>query len=216
MKIRLIEPGIALAFVATVAITGCNTATDPAGSGGSSTNLATGGTGASVSTGGTSGGGASGSDSFPSLSDTKALGALTTAEASQLCTDAYAYYGRTIDRGTLCKAQGVTHGVSTSSPTDAMLQEYCKTKETSCLQASPSTPTCDPFPSPCTATVGEYSQCIVDNAAAFKAGASGLAACATITLNDLPAAWDFVTADQPASCALLNANCAGVNYPTPR
>ncbi len=81
---------------------------------------------------------------------------------------------------------------------------------------SSTTPTFDPFPSPVHGNVGQYAACIIDNTAAFKTGASGLAGCATVILNDLPAVWDFVAAEPPASCATLNLNCAEVNYPTPR
>jgi hypothetical protein len=191
------------------------------GTGGTTGSAGTGGTVAiagSSSTGGTvaiAGSSSTGAGSVTTLSGTESLGSLTTAEATQLCNDAYAYFGRVISRATLCKATALTSAVSTSAPTDAVLQQNCSGSETTCLQASPTSPSCGDIPTPCTATVAEYSTCIVDQATAYNRGVSGLPGCATVTLGDMPVLWDFVTADLPASCTALDITCAGLNLPSP-
>ncbi len=42
-----------------------------------------------------------------------------------------------------------------------------------------------------------------------------LLGCATITRNDLPAVWKFVTAGSPASCSAMEPVCAGIDIPLP-
>ncbi|MBN1608189.1 MAG: hypothetical protein JW940_16265 [Polyangiaceae bacterium] len=218
--------GLASAMVvvgAAMATAGCSSSGETAGTGGtestggSSSSGGTVGTGGTESTGGSSsstGGGTSGG-SVTSLSGTVALSALTAAEAAQLCSDAVAYYRSAIDRASLCKWQGLAFGVSSSAPTDAKLQENCAGQETTCLQADPQSASCSEIPSPCTATVAEYSACITDQAAAFTQGVSTLPGCATVTTADKPALWEFMTAELPASCTLLDATCAGLNPPPP-
>jgi len=193
---------------------GAATGGSSAATGGSS--AATGGSsaatgGSSAATGGSSGSGAS----VTTLSGTMSLGSLTAAEATQLCNDAYAYFGQAISRATLCKATGLTTAVSSSAPTDAAMQQFCTDNESICLQASPNSPSCGDIPTPCTVTVAQYSTCIVDKASAYNQGVNGLASCATVGRADLPAIWDFVTANPPASCTALDATCAGLDVPTP-
>ncbi len=191
------------------------------GSGGGSS-AATSGSGGSSSTGGNGGSGGSpgagtgtGGDSVTSLSGSKPLGTLTPSEATQLCDDTYAYFGRAVSQATLCKAAGLTFAVSSSAPTDAQLQQNCASEETACLQADPASASCSDITSTCSVTVAEYSACIAEQAATFTAGAEPLAGCATVTKNDLPAIWDFATRDLPASCASIESACAGLNVPTP-
>jgi hypothetical protein len=40
------------------------------------------------------------------------------AEATQLCNDAYAYFGHAISRATSCKWKGLAYAISSSAPTD--------------------------------------------------------------------------------------------------
>lgn len=208
----------------TIAITSCANyaAAGIGGTGGATASAGTGGTASaagSSSTGGTAtlgGSSSAGASSVTTLSGTKPLGSLTAAEATQLCSDIYAYYGRTVPRATVCKANGLTGAVSSSSPTDAVLQQFCQTRESTCLQSSATSPTCSDLPTPCTATVADLSACIVDTATAYNQGAGALPGCATVTLANLPAIWDFVTATPPASCGALDGTCAGLDIPTPR
>ena len=243
MQNRLIGFSLAAMVASAMATNGCSATTDAAGSGGGSNTAQTGGLGggsntaqtggsgggsniaqtggsggssSSTNIGGTGTGGSSEPGSVTTLSATKALSALTSAEATQLCANAYAYFDRAISRSVLCKAKGLAFGVSSSAPTDAMLQDNCKGQETTCLQASPASPNCDPLPSPCNATVAAYSACIADQASTYNQGVSGLTGCATVTHDDLPAVWDFVTQDAPSSCTTMVSICAGLNYPTPR
>src|SRR4051812_20079132 len=76
---------------------------------------AAGGTGGSPSSGGTGGAGGAGS-SVTTLGGTKAVNALTAAEATQLCNDTYAYFGSAIAKATTCKFRGLAYGASSSAP----------------------------------------------------------------------------------------------------
>ena len=226
-----------IGLVSAMALAGCSDYSSGAGTGGTASTMggssSTGGNasstggqsaggaptgGSSAATGGSSAatGGSSGSGaSVTTLDGTKSLGSLTAAEATQLCNDAYAYFGQAISRATLCKATGLSSAVSSSAPTDAVMQQYCTQYENTCLQAGPSSPSCGAIPTPCSGTVAQYSTCIVDKASAYNQGVNGLASCTVVTRNDLPAIWDFVTANPPASCTELDATCAGLDVPTP-
>ena len=156
------------------------------GSGGSSSSGGSPGTGGSPGSGGSSGtGGSSGSgSSVTTLGDTKALGALTAAEATQLCKDVYAYFGKNISMATACKYRGLSDATSSSPSTDAQMQQVCKDHENACTQAgtgvgSADKPGCGDIPATCTATVAQYSACISDEVAVFNQGVSGLPSCAT-------------------------------------
>ncbi len=167
--------------------------------------------GNAAATGGSSGSGAS----VTTLSGTRSLDSLTAGELTQLCSDAYAYFSHVITRATLCKATGLTTAVSSSAPTDAAMQQYCRDHESACLQGSTPSPSCSAPPTPCFVTVAQYSTCIVDRADAYNQGVNGLASCATVTRDDLPAIWDFVTANPPTSCAAVDLSCSGLDVPTP-
>jgi hypothetical protein len=161
------------------------------------------------------GGSTSSGSSVTNLSGTKALNGLTTAEATQLCSDTYAYFGQAISRPTLCKWKGLAYAISSSAPTDSMLQQNCSSRETPCLQATPDSPSCSDLPSTCTATVAQYSACITDQTAVFTPTVSGLADCATVKTTDLAAVWAFRTGDLPASCVSLTDKCPDLDIPTP-
>jgi len=218
MRNGMIE--LALVLVTTIATAGCADYSSGAtvGTGGS---LNAGGatpTGGSASTaiGGTGAGGATAVGSVTNISAIQVLGTLSAAQATQLCSDAYAYYGSAISHATTCKWKGLVFGVSSSAPTDEVLQANCATQESTCMQAGPANPSCGDLPSPCTATVAEYSTCIADQATVFAQTVSGLASCATVTHTDLEAVWAYSSAAMPASCQALDITCAGVDLPTPR
>jgi hypothetical protein len=195
-------------------------------SGGTSSQGGTVGTGGSSSTGGTvgsggvSGGGGAGGDggggSITTLGGSKPLGGLTPSEATQLCDDTYAYFEQAISKPTLCKWTGLTYAVSSSAPTDAQLQKNCTSLETSCLEAGAAIPSCRDIPTTCTATVAQYSACIVDKTDALNKSVGELASCATVTMTDLPAVWDLTTVDPPPSCTTVTDACPSIDIPTPR
>jgi hypothetical protein len=172
-------------------------------------------TGGSISSGGAGSGGAGGDGSITTLSGSKPLGSLTPSEATQLCNDTYAYYGKAISQATLCKSAGLTYGVSSSPPTDSQLQQNCASQQSACLKANSAIASCSAIPAGCTATVAQYSTCITDEASAFNDGVNGLAGCATVTLADFAAIWSFVTANPPASCTTVTDICATLDIPTP-
>ena len=165
---------------------------------------------------GTGSGGASASSSVTTLGSSQTLGSLTAAQDTQLCNDTFAYYGQAVSQATLCKSAGLTYAVSSSAPTDSKFQQNCTSRESSCLNAGAASPSCSTIPASCTVTVAQYSACITDTATAFNSGVDGLASCATATLSDEAAIWDFVTANPPDSCAPLAALCATVDIPTPQ
>ena len=173
--------------------------------------------GASGGSGGYAGGGgaASGGGSVTTLSGSKSLGSLSAADATQLCNDTYAYYQRSISQAVLCKESGLAYGVSSSAPTDAQLQQNCKSLEGACLTAPPAVASCGSIPTSCSMTVAQYAACIADQAAAFNAGVAALPGCATVTQNDLQGVWNLVTGDPPASCASLANTCAALEIPLP-
>jgi len=219
MRIDINE--LACIFVlASIVTVGCSSDSNSGKTGNAGTGgTATGGSSSVSSLGGSGTGGTASSStavgSVTTLSGTKTLDSLTATEASQLCTDIYAYYGRAIPRSLVCKASGLTYGVSSSAPTDALLQQNCATQEATCLQATTTNSKCGALPSPCTATVEEYSACIADTAAAYKQSVSALIGCATVTHSDLAGVWTFITGAPPASCAALDLTCSGLDMPLP-
>ncbi|HVT07637.1 MAG TPA: hypothetical protein VHO67_09270, partial [Polyangia bacterium] len=206
---------IAVGMALATASAGCSSSGAKAGSG-SGGGTATGGTvaaGGHVGSGGSAAGGTVGG-SVTTLSGSRSLGSLSSAEATQLCNDTYAYYGRAITQATLCKEAGLAFGVSSSAPNDAQLQQNCQTQETACLAAGPAVPSCSTIPASCAATVAQYATCISDQVAAFNSGVAGLASCAAVKTSDLPTVWNLVAGDPPASCAAV-ASCEGYDVPTP-
>ena len=178
-----------------------------------------GGLGGSSSSGGSATGGSSGSGgtgagggSVTTLSGTKTIQALTTAEATQLCDDTYAYFGSAIPHATACKWAGVAFAASSSAPTQEVLTNNCTTHETSCPISNPG---CSDLPSTCKATVAEYSACISDEVAVFIQAVSGLPDCDTITRAALEPVNAAMSADPPASCASLSDKCPDLYPPTP-
>ena len=189
--------------------------------GSSSSGGAVGTGGSSSSSGGQAGGGATGGGSVTTLSDTKALNALTAADATQLCKDVYAYFGKTIPMATACKYKGLSYATSSSAPTDTQFRQICTEHETSCTQAnsgvgSADNPGCNDIPSTCTATVAQYSACISDEVTAFNTAVDGLPSCAASTSATISAVWEVMTPTTPASCDALTATkCPDLTLPTP-
>jgi hypothetical protein len=170
--------------------------------------------GNTVSNGGNAG--TAESPSVTHLSGTETVGSLSTTDATQLCDDTYAYFGKALSQSDLCKWAGLTHGVSSLASSDATLQESCKTQENSCLQAGAVVAKCDTIPADCDVTVSVFSACITAQAQAFNEAVNGLPGCATVALSDLPGVWAYGTADLPATCTAITEKCPTFNLPTPR
>ena len=183
------------------------------GTGGSTSKGGSMGTGGSSSSGGAGSGGAGGGTSITTVSSSKPIGSLTPSEATQLCNDTYAYFGKAISQANYCKWAGLSYGVSSSAPSDSQLEQNCKSQETPCLKGSPGAASCDY--KNCSVTVSQYSTCMIDEAAAFNSAVGALPGCATVTLPDLSGVWAYMTADPPASCAAITNNCQTVDLPTP-
>jgi len=178
-----------------------------------------GGSGGSAGAGGTGGADASTGTAVTSLSGARALNALTTAEANQLCNDTYGYFASAIPQGTECKWKGLSYAASSSAPSQTVLQQNCTTQENACLQAdggASSNPGCGDIPPDCTATVAQYSTCISDEVSAFSQTVGGLPSCATLTSAGTGAIFDAQTGGTPpASCASLSNACPALYPPSP-
>jgi hypothetical protein len=218
-RARSVRKRLAIAAALTIAIVsaGCSSSNGAkgAGTGGSPGSGGAVGSSGGVGSGGSAAGGTTGGGAVTTLSGSRSLGSLSPAEATQLCDDTYAYYGRAISQATLCKEAGLAFGVSSSAPTDAQLRQNCQSQEAACLAAGPAVASCGSIPMPCGVTVAQYSACVSDQAAAFNTGVAGLASCTTVSLADLQSVWDLVAANPPASCASLDDTCAGLDVPTP-
>ena len=199
----------------TVGTGGSSSGGQTVGTGGNSSKGGTVGTGGSSSNGGTMAGGAGGGGSVTSVSGGKTLGSLTPSEATQLCQDTSAYFGKNISPATLCKEAGLGFSVSSSAPTDAQLEQNCSGREAECLQGGPAIANCTAISANCTATVDQYSACITDRVAAFNQQVNALPSCATVTLPDLAAVWDFMTGALPASCTPVTDKCQTLDIPSP-
>jgi hypothetical protein len=190
-----------------------------AGTGGSTSTGGAVGTGGSTSTGGSQAGvGGSGGDSFTTLSGTTALSALTQEEATQLCDEAYAYYGSAISTETFCKWKGLSFATSSSAPTEEQLRANCADKENRCL-ADPAAALadnsgCNSFPADCAATVADYCACVRDQAATFTQTVAGISNCDALTSEGTNAVWDALGAAPLASCTFSDT-CPGLYPPNP-
>jgi hypothetical protein len=198
----------ALVLASTMASAGCGASGD--GTGGSG--------GTSPGSGGTqTGGGGSGGDSVTSLSGATSLGALSEAEAAQLCDDTYAYFRNAISTATNCKWKGLSFATSSSAPTEEQLQANCTEKESGCLAdpaaALANNPGCSPFPDNCMATVSDYSRCIKDQVDVFEQTVAAIADCDVLTGTGTDAVWAALGADPPASCTF--PTCTGLYPPNP-
>jgi hypothetical protein len=186
------------------------------GSGGTAGSTGSGGGGGS-SSGGTGGGGG-GASPITTLSGTRAVNSLSAAEAEQLCSDSYAYFGTSIPKATTCKWKGLAFGASSSAPTDAQLQSNCTSKESSCQQlADPwaDNPGCNEIPATCTATVEQYSTCIRDEVTAFLQLVNGFPVCAMLARSNASDILTAIAGDPSASCASLMNTCPDLYPPGP-
>ena len=219
------------ALVAAIASVACSSSSggdgggSGAGTGGSSSGASSSGSsgsGSGASSSGSTGSGSSGSGSdagglsVTTLDASRSLGSLTTAEAARLCADTFAYLAATIAKTTTCKWSALKQAASSSSPSDAMLQMFCSNNESACDQSDAgAAPMCDPLPSPCMATVGQYSACIRDEAAALVQTVKGFPSCAMLQRSNTSDIFTAEGADAPPSCTALSNACNGINPPNP-
>jgi hypothetical protein len=220
---------VVLAMMTTLGCSSSNGGGTGGSGGGSSTGgtpgtggvPATGGAGGRAGSPGTGGGGNGGSGTSPvtTISGTKALNALSTTEATQLCNDTYAYFGSAISMTTICKWQGLFYGSQSSPPSQSVLQQKCTQKETSCTGGGDPWANnigCNDLPSDCSATVAQYATCIHDQVAAFVQTVNGLPDCASLMTTDESKVTDAqINANPPASCASLVSQCADLTPPSP-
>jgi hypothetical protein len=171
-----------------------------------------------MGTGGRSGGGGAGGgeSSVTTLGGSKAVNALTAAEATQLCNDTYAYFGSAIPKATTCKWKGLSYAASSSAPSQAVLQQNCTSQATPCLQSDPwaNNSGCNGIPSTCAATVAQYAACIKDEVAAFIQTVDGLPSCTALT-STAPIFDAQTGGTPPASCTSLGNACPDLYPPNP-
>jgi hypothetical protein len=139
------------------------------------------------------------------------LNTLTPAEITQLCDDTNAYVGGSVSKQNACKYSALLDAASSSSPTEVELQAYCSDAENACNQDAASMgpgALCGQVPSTCSATVAQYSVCIVDETALFEQGVSELVSCSMMTFDDVTSIYDVSTdADDAAGCMALMTAC---------
>jgi len=148
-----------------------------------------------------------------------ALNTLTAAEATQLCTDTGTYVTGAISRPTGCKYKAIVFAASNSSPTNEQMQAACASTEASCNQDA-SVPgaggmtSCGQIPATCTATIEQYSTCVMDQAVIFEQEANELTSCSMLTFANLSTVYDVPNAASAApSCATLQAACPNFTVP---
>jgi hypothetical protein len=227
-----------MALAWTTATFGCSSSSSDGGAGGS---VSSSGSGGAASLGGGSGhagtgggssgnggvtslggssasGGSSGGSAVTTLSGIRPVNALTTAEATQLCNDTYAYFGSASSTATTCKWRGLSYAASSSAPSQAVLQQNCSSQESGCVQAAKpwdNNSGCSDIPATCTATVTEYSTCISDEVAAFVQVVNGLPSCTTLASTDTAAIFEAQAGTPPASCVSFSDKCPDLTPPGP-
>ena len=149
------------------------------------------------------------------------LGALSGAQATELCNAETRFAQQSSLEMDACReAAFLTAALAASfSPdmTDADLQSACTAAYTSCLHpdgGAGATQSCTAPPANCTATVSDLATCLDDEAAATRALAARLPDCGSITRASLTAN-DGGTASsatsQPAACQTLQQKCSGAS-----
>lgn len=148
-----------------------------------------------------------------------ALNTLTAAEAVQLCTETGAFVTAAISRPTGCKFRAIVAAASTSAPTNEEMQAACAASEAACND-DPSVPgpggetSCSQIPPTCTATIEQYSTCMVDQAAVFEQQANALTSCSALTFANLSTVYDVANAANTApGCMALQTACPAFNLP---
>lgn len=197
----------AVVSLATLAVSGCGSEGDDDGSG---TVQPVPASSCTMSSGGTM---------VTNFCGSAAINTLTAAEAVQLCTETGAFVTAAISRPTGCKFRAIVAAVSTSAPTNEEMQAACAASEAACND-DPSVPgpggetSCSQIPPTCTATIEQYSACMVDQAAVFEQQATALTSCSTLTFANLSTVYDVAPAANAApGCMALQTACPTFNVP---
>jgi hypothetical protein len=224
MRYGLVGLLSAMALASTMMTAGCSggdddDAADTASGGAVGTGGADGTTGGAVGTGGLAAGvGGGGANPVTTVNSAATLSALSETEVTQLCDEAYAYYGTAIPTAVFCKWRGLKYATSSSPHSDQQLIDNCSSTEATCL-ADPAAALadnsgCNNFPATCGATVADYTACIMDLAAAFTVTVNAIPDCSVLTMDDTAMVWEAQGADAPASCD-FSATCQGLYPPNP-
>lgn len=208
MRNGLIGLAGVLSFVATMTAVGCGS--DESDDGGGAADMVVTASSCTMAAGGTT---------VTNFCGAAALNTLTAAEAIQLCSDTSAYIVGAISRATGCKYRAIVAAASTSAPTNEQMQAACTAAESTCNQdASVPGPggetSCGQIPATCTATIEQYSTCVVDQAVIFEQEANELTSCATLTFGNLSTVYDVpIAANAAPSCMALQTACANFTVP---
>jgi hypothetical protein len=177
-------------------------------------------TGGSAGAGGEATGGsagdmtcAAGANAVTSICGSRTLGSLTQTEGLKLCSDTGAYVARTVTKANGCKYLAVVDAASLSSPDEEGMRSSCSAQESACnanpVSMGPGEDTiCGDLPPTCTATVAEYSTCVMDETVLFEQGVGELIGCAMLTFANVSTVFDVSTnATMAASCQALATAC---------
>ncbi|HTA90456.1 MAG TPA: hypothetical protein VK745_12795 [Polyangiaceae bacterium] len=231
---HILELGLGTVVALAFAV-GCGGSSNSTGTGGSSSSAGStaSGAGESSTSGGassTSGGASSTSGGASSTSGgasytvgpfttslpaSTSLGSLTSAQATQLCTQLDSY----LNSITTYECELIAVVEAGTATSDAAAQTMCQTLESACSATGTTTDSCTAPGSSCMATVGDLEGCLNDTTATLKSAA--VPACATLTLAQAQAlAISFAgEADggpaEPTSCTSFAAKCPDSNMLPP-
>ena len=203
------------------ALVGCGSSNGTGGTGGSTGG---GGTGSGKGGGAGSGkGGATGAFTTSVPAGTKVT-ALTSAQATQLCSDISSFFDSTF-LPELCRASSSVPGLEDAyldllqNPTasNSELQSVCAsdTQDGGCSDfVDGGTDSCDVsnVPATCDATVGDYATCVNDMTFADVQFYSSLPGCSTLTAASLKAVFEAdggssLNPPEPTSCSKFHSTC---------
>jgi hypothetical protein len=156
------------------------------------------------------------------------IGSLTPSQAQQVCQASGSYFAGNIAADGECKGEGFGAALFTagfdSTATDTDLQNACSSAQSLCEKGgsqpldagTSSTSSCTPPPSDCTATIGEYEDCLNDAHALLVKETASIPACNTLTRSELKAAatptdGGGASVTSPPSCTALQAKCPSLN-----
>jgi hypothetical protein len=141
------------------------------------------------------------------------LNALTQAEQVELCAETGAYVVGVVDRAISCKFVSIRASGSASAPTEPEMRAVCAAGEMACNQdatvmGAGAMTQCSGIPAGCTATIEQYSTCIMDAAVVFEQEADALVGCSMLTLTNLATFYEVpTTASNAPGCAAIKAAC---------
>lgn len=217
---------------ALVALAGCGSSNGSGGTGGGGNTGGTAGAGngagaGHVGTGGTTGTGGNGAFTTSVPSGTK-LTALTSAQATQFCSDLQKFFDNTFIP-TICNSSANVAGVEAAyidlignpSATDTELRAACTAASADagsngCTDAlvDGGTGSCDisSIPATCQATVAQYTTCINDTNRVTGQFYAAFPSCSTLTAAGVSALFAAdggasVGPPEPTSCSMFDSTC---------